>query len=183
MRGYENLAIVTRPTADGSFEVLTGEKQRGSFAGKTVFPGGKMELSETVDAAVRREVAEETGVALGTVHRLGWLSINDKRYGDWHKPVFLFGAQVAENTEAVSTSELVNTWRRIDDPLLTDNMPQDVPVWWDIVRDALPDPGWNQVAVHIQHEVDGASRVVVRYPDFAEQPNRILRDVVFPSVD
>lgn len=183
MRGYENLAIITRPTEDGSFEVLTGEKQRGRFAGMTVFPGGKMERSETVDAAVRREVAEETGVALEAVHRLGWLSINDRRDGGWDRPVFLFGAQVAEGTQAVNTPELVNTWRRIDNPSLTDDMPQDVQVWWDIVRETLPDPGWNQVAVHIQHETDGATRVVVRYPDFAEQPNKILRDVVFPSTD
>jgi 8-oxo-dGTP pyrophosphatase MutT (NUDIX family) len=180
----ENLVIITRPTDDGSFEVLTGEKQRGSFAGKTVFPGGKMERSELRDDAAIREVAEETGIKLETIHLLGWLSVHDKRHEqDWYKHITLYGAEVTSDTEAHDTPELVNTWRPLDDESLADNMPADVGVWWDIVRETLPDPGWDQVAVYIEHQEDGSSKVVVRYPDFASQPNKIIREAIIPPAN
>jgi 8-oxo-dGTP pyrophosphatase MutT (NUDIX family) len=181
----ENLVIITRPTDNGSLEVLTGEKQRGAFAGKTVFPGGKMERRESPDDAAIREVAEETGITLDKIRIMGSLSVNHRRYvDDWNdnhwRSVRLYGAEVPAGTEASDTAELVNTWRPLDDETLADNMPADVRVWWEFVRDKLPDAGWDQVYVTVLHEEDGSSTVQVRYPDFATEPNKILRRETLP---
>jgi 8-oxo-dGTP diphosphatase len=179
----ENLVIIRRPTHDGSFEVLTGEKQRGTFSGKTVFPGGKMERGESQDTAAIREVAEETGINLEMVRRLGWLYVHN--HGDEEgrgRHITIYGAEVPAGTQANDTLELVNSWRPIDDESLTDNMPADVKIWWDIVREKLPNAGWNQVNANIRHNKDGTMQVLVRYPDFAEHPNKnkFLRYVTFP---
>lgn len=172
----ENIVIIRRPDDQGSFEVLAGEKQRGTFAGKTVFPGGKMEGGESPDAAAIREVEEETGITLEIVRRLGWLYVygEDDREGQG-KHVTLYGAEVPAGTQARNTDELLNSWIPVDDESLPDTMPVDVRVWWDIVRETLPDAGWNQVNVNIQHRNDGSLEIYVRYPDFADQPNKIIR--------
>ena len=40
--------------------------ERGGFwKGKWIFPGGLLEVGETVDAGIKREVLEETGLTIG----------------------------------------------------------------------------------------------------------------------
>jgi len=50
-------AVVAR--ADGKF--LLVRQGSGYWGGLWIFPGGKLELGETLEAAARREVLEETG--------------------------------------------------------------------------------------------------------------------------
>ena len=52
--------IVRRP--DGRF--LLGERHGSFGVGKVAFPGGHLEFGESWDACARREVMEETGIAL-----------------------------------------------------------------------------------------------------------------------
>jgi 8-oxo-dGTP diphosphatase len=47
--------------ADGS--VLLVERARAPFAGKLSLPGGRVEFGESLAEAVRREIAEETGLS------------------------------------------------------------------------------------------------------------------------
>jgi 8-oxo-dGTP diphosphatase len=53
--------------ADGAF-LLTSRPHGKVYAGYWEFPGGKVEPGETVEQALRRELLEEIGLVIGTVH-------------------------------------------------------------------------------------------------------------------
>jgi 8-oxo-dGTP diphosphatase len=59
------VGVLLRP--DGSF-LLTSRPPGKVYAGYWEFPGGKVEAGESVEAALRRELVEEIGVTIGTVH-------------------------------------------------------------------------------------------------------------------
>jgi len=52
-------------------KILMVRQQVGYWAGKWIFPGGKLEMGETLEAAARREVLEETGCSFETVRQIG----------------------------------------------------------------------------------------------------------------
>ncbi len=51
---------------NGDF-LLTSRPEGKVYAGYWEFPGGKLEAGESVEAALRRELFEELGIAIGTV--------------------------------------------------------------------------------------------------------------------
>lgn len=51
--------------------VLMVERGRPPLAGLWSFPGGRAEAGESLEATARRELMEETGIAVGTLVRLG----------------------------------------------------------------------------------------------------------------
>ena len=59
------VGVLLRP--DGHF-LLTSRPPGKVYAGYWEFPGGKVEPGETVEAALRRELAEEIGIIIGAVH-------------------------------------------------------------------------------------------------------------------
>lgn len=77
------------------------------WAGRYVVPGGHVELGETLEAALRREVAEETGLA---IHDIRFLCTQEFIYDSafWQPRHFIFfdyacrtdGAEVVLNDEA-----------------------------------------------------------------------------------
>ncbi len=58
------VGVLIRP--DGDF-LLTSRPVGKVYAGYWEFPGGKLEAGETVDQALRRELHEELGIAIGLV--------------------------------------------------------------------------------------------------------------------
>ena len=62
-------AVVVR---DG--RVLVGRRRGSHGAGTWAFPGGKLEAGESPEEAVRRELAEETGLLAGRVKPITWTS-------------------------------------------------------------------------------------------------------------
>jgi len=54
-------------------------REGGHLAGTWEFPGGKVESGESVEAALVREVAEEVGIMVATLHPL---PVIDHDYGD-----------------------------------------------------------------------------------------------------
>lgn len=59
------VGVLVRP--DGSF-LLTSRPAGKVYAGYWEFPGGKVEPGESVEEALRRELREEIGIAIGPVH-------------------------------------------------------------------------------------------------------------------
>jgi len=59
------VGVLMRP--DGDF-LLTSRPHGKPYAGYWEFPGGKLEADETVQQALARELLEELGIQIGTVH-------------------------------------------------------------------------------------------------------------------
>jgi 8-oxo-dGTP diphosphatase len=61
-----DVAVGVLIRGDGSF-LMTSRPADKVYAGYWEFPGGKLELGESVEAALRRELLEEIGIAVGAV--------------------------------------------------------------------------------------------------------------------
>jgi 8-oxo-dGTP diphosphatase len=66
-RPVTDVAVGALIAPDGQF-LLTTRPPGKVYAGYWEFPGGKLELGETVAQALRRELQEEIGVTVGEVH-------------------------------------------------------------------------------------------------------------------
>ncbi|MDD4534363.1 MAG: NUDIX hydrolase [Prevotella sp.] len=64
--------------ADGETKVLFIERKNGPFKGHWAFPGGFVNIDETVEDAARRELEEETGLQVGEIHQIGAFSKVDR---------------------------------------------------------------------------------------------------------
>lgn len=67
-RKVQDVAVGILLRADGGF-LLTTRPRGKAYAGYWEFPGGKLEEGETVEVALRRELAEELGVSVTNIER------------------------------------------------------------------------------------------------------------------
>jgi ADP-ribose pyrophosphatase YjhB (NUDIX family) len=75
--------------------LLLVQRGRGAGIGLWSIPGGRVELGETLVAAVRRELIEETGLVAGGVRYLGHV----ERIGlGWHFVIHDFLVEVTSST-------------------------------------------------------------------------------------
>jgi 8-oxo-dGTP diphosphatase len=56
---------------DDEGRIVLIRRENAPFKDGYALPGGFVEIGETVEAACRREVLEETGLAIGTLHLIG----------------------------------------------------------------------------------------------------------------
>ena len=66
-RGVVEVAVGVLVKPEGHF-LLTSRPQGKPYAGYWEFPGGKLEHNETVEQALRRELQEELGIEIASVH-------------------------------------------------------------------------------------------------------------------
>jgi 8-oxo-dGTP diphosphatase len=65
-RAVVEVAVGVLIRADGAF-LLTSRPTGKPYAGYWEFPGGKLEIGESVEQALRRELQEEVGIDIGEV--------------------------------------------------------------------------------------------------------------------
>ena len=65
-RKVTDVAVGVLLLPQGDF-LLTSRPEGKVYAGYWEFPGGKLEVGETVEAALRRELQEELGITIGAV--------------------------------------------------------------------------------------------------------------------
>lgn len=168
----QNLVIVTRTSRDNGREVLVGQKQRGLFEGKDVFPGGKVESTEAHPRAAARELHEEAGLRVKPkkLREIGRLLIyGAERLGS----VAIFHREVPPTVIVRNTAELLLRWARFDDPALCNTMPSDVVHWWPQAQRAIRGEDASRFIVHI-NEQGSSVEVIVKRPNHANDLGEML---------
>ena len=89
------VACVVAPAADTSagFVITRRSPRTPSHPGQWALPGGRVHQGESIEAAARRELAEEVGLVLGPEHVLGYLDDYPTRSGHLISPVVLWAGE------------------------------------------------------------------------------------------
>jgi 8-oxo-dGTP diphosphatase len=98
------LLTVDCVVVDAAGRVLLIRRQNPPFKGELALPGGFVEIGETVEAAARREVLEETGVRVSKLMLVGVYS-NPDRDPRAHTCSVAFLARVRRSTTARAGSD------------------------------------------------------------------------------
>ncbi|KAI8912286.1 NUDIX hydrolase domain-like protein [Powellomyces hirtus] len=124
------LVFLFSTDAAGKRLVLLGMKKRGFGVGLWNGFGGKVEPGETIEQGARREVEEESGVHVETLHPAGvlWFEFGTDPMGlECH----VFTANAHEGT-VVETEEMRPQWWDAE-ALPFDSMWPDDILWWDYI--------------------------------------------------
>ena len=89
------LAVSAAIFRDG--QVLLVRRARSPGKGFYSLPGGRVEFGESLHAALRREVDEETGLAIDIVALAGWREVLPSAAGDGHYLIMSFAARWQAN--------------------------------------------------------------------------------------
>lgn len=102
---------------DADNRVLLIRRGHPPFKGQYAIPGGFVEIGETVEAACRRELMEETSVKAGKLRLVGVYS-DPRRDPRAHTASVVFATRVARARPAAgddaAAAEWVANWKRLD---------------------------------------------------------------------
>lgn len=97
-------------------KVLLIERRNAPCKGEWAFPGGFMNIDETAEEAARRELEEETGLKVGSVHQVGTFTAVDRDprervvsityYAELPRVVAVSGSDDARNARWFSLNNL-----------------------------------------------------------------------------
>ncbi len=85
------LPVVVIAAFNNKGEVLLLKRQKPPFSGYWEFAGGRLEFGETLEAAARRELFEETGLKPAGVK---FVAVKEWHMPAYHRLVFLFACRV-----------------------------------------------------------------------------------------
>jgi 8-oxo-dGTP diphosphatase len=123
------LCLLTRTRADGTREVLLGQKKTGLGTGKVVALGGHVEPGESAAEAAAREVKEESGLRVtpGSLARVAHVTFLFPAHPAWDMTVEIFTAADWAG-EPAESDEVTPQWFPVA-ALPFDRMWQDAPHW------------------------------------------------------
>ncbi len=103
---------------DDDGRIVLIRRKHDPFKGGYALPGGFVDIGETVEAACRREVLEETGLAVGELHLIGVYS-DPRRDPRGHSVSVAFvtllpGAERPRAGSDASAANWVPDWRSVD---------------------------------------------------------------------
>jgi len=102
---------------DAKGRVLLIKRGHPPYVGHYALPGGFVDIGETVDAACRRELMEETGVKAGKLHLVGVYS-DPKRDPRFHSAAVAYLTRVrapkATAGDDAAAVEWIDDWRKVD---------------------------------------------------------------------
>lgn len=112
------LVLVLQPP-----RLLLGMKKRGFGAGRWNGFGGKVQAGETIEAGARRELQEESGLTVDTLHKVGHIVfefVGDPERMDVH----IFRTDCVQGTP-VESDEMRPQWFQLDQIPFGDMWPDD----------------------------------------------------------
>ncbi|MFZ4126010.1 MAG: (deoxy)nucleoside triphosphate pyrophosphohydrolase [Rickettsiales bacterium] len=123
----KTITVVAIALIDADGRVLLAQRPEGkSMAGMWEFPGGKLELGETPEAAIRREIKEELNVEL-CAHCFAPLTFVSHAYADFHLIMLLYIAHKWEGIPTPTEGQTL-TWKRPREMRELPMPPADVPL-------------------------------------------------------
>jgi 8-oxo-dGTP diphosphatase/2-hydroxy-dATP diphosphatase len=103
--------------------VLLGQKKRGFGEGKWNGFGGKLEKGESIEEAARREMLEESGVAVSALQKAGIIHFEFEGNPEILEVHIFRGREYVG--EPFETEEMIPQWFRIDEIPFTEMWPDD----------------------------------------------------------
>ncbi len=111
-------AVIVQKGPDGNQQVLLIRRGQEPLKGEWSLPGGALELGETLEQAIRREVLEETGLVvdvLDTVKAFDRISRDDAGRVRYHYVLVDYLCRVAGGSLACATDAVEARWANADE--------------------------------------------------------------------
>lgn len=111
-------AVIARPQPAGASQVLLIRRGQEPLKGEWSLPGGAVELGETLEEAIRREVLEETGLTvepLGIIEAFDRISRDRDGHVQYHYVLIDFLCRATGGALQCATDAVEARWAAEDD--------------------------------------------------------------------
>lgn len=134
----KNKKVLTLTIVHQGSSILLGMKKRGFGSGKWNGFGGKVEQSETIEEAAKRELLEEAGITSTKLQKLGMITFRFNYNQDDHE-VHIFKA-TSFSGDPTESDEMKPKWFHIDDIPFKDMWADDI-YWMPLLLQNKPFQG------------------------------------------